>query len=158
MLIFPAKGRSAVDASLMKRDTIGYELLDHTGDIGIRVWADDAKGLFAEAARALFDIITDRKKIVTRLHREVVVRGSGREELMVAWLNELLYIHEVESLLFGDFTIADITPGRLKGVAMGEKFKEGRHFIKTGVKAVTYHLLEVKEKDGRWQAQIIFDI
>lgn len=142
----------------MKHDTIGYELLDHTGDIGIRVWADDVKGLFEEAARALFDIITDRKKVVIRLNREVAVQGSGREELMVAWLNELLYIHEVESLLFDDFDIAEITPGSLKGVARGEKFQEDRHHIKTAVKAVTYHLLEVKEKDGRWQAQIIIDI
>jgi SHS2 domain-containing protein len=142
----------------MKHDTIGYKLLDHTGDIGIRVWADDVKGLFAEAARALFDIITDRKKIVIRLSREVAVQGAGREELMVAWLNELLYIHEVEDLLFSDFAVSEITPGSLKGVARGEKFQEGRHLIKTAVKAVTYHLLEVKEKNGRWQAQIIIDI
>jgi SHS2 domain-containing protein len=142
----------------MKHDTIGYEILDHTGDIGIRVWADDVKGLFEEAARALFDIITDRNKVVIRVNREVAVQGSGREELMVAWLTELLYLHEVEDLLFGDFTISEIGPGSLKGVARGEKFREDRHHIKTAVKAVTYHLLEVKEKDGRWQAQIIFDI
>jgi SHS2 domain-containing protein len=142
----------------MKHDTMGYELLDHTGDIRIRVWAGDVKGLFQEAARALFDIITDRKKVVARLKREVAVQGSGREELMVAWLNELLYLHEVESLLFCDFALSEIEQGSVKGVAMGEKFQEDRHLIKTAVKAVTYHLLEVKEKDGRWQAQIIIDI
>jgi SHS2 domain-containing protein len=142
----------------MKHDTMGYELLDHTGDIGIKVWAGDLKGLFQEAARALFDIITDRKKVVVRLKRKVAVRGSGREELMVAWLNELLYLHEVENLLFCDFALSEIDQGSVKGVAMGEKIEEGRHLIKTGVKAVTYHLLEVKEKDGRWQAQIIIDI
>jgi SHS2 domain-containing protein len=142
----------------MRHDTIGYELLDHTGDIGIRVWADDVKGLFAEAARALFDIIADRTEIVARLRRDVAVQGSGREELMVAWLNELLYLHEVEELLFGEFDIVEITPGRLKGVAKGEKFQEDRHHLRTAVKAVTYHLLEVKEQNGRWQAQIIFDI
>jgi SHS2 domain-containing protein len=142
----------------MKHDTIGYEILEHTGDIGIRVWADDLKGLFAEAARALFDIITDRKKVVARLKREVAVQGSGKEELMVAWLNELLYLHEVEELLFCDFALSKIEQGSLKGVARGEKFQEGHHLIKTAVKAVTYHLLEVTEQDGRWQAQIIFDI
>jgi SHS2 domain-containing protein len=145
-------------ACVMKHDTIGYEVLDHTGDIRIRVWADDVKGLFEEAARALFDIITDRKKIVARLKREVAVQGSGREDLMVAWLNELLYLHEVESLLFCDFALSEIKGGGVKGVAMGERFQQGRHLIKTGVKAATYHLLEVKETDGRWQARIIFDI
>jgi SHS2 domain-containing protein len=142
----------------MKHDTIGYELLDHTGDIGIRVWADDVQGLFAEAARALFDIITDRKKVADRLKREVSVQGWGKEELMVAWLNELLYLHEVEELLFCDFVLSKIEHGSLQGVARGEKFQEGRHLIKTAIKAVTYHLLQIKEHDGRWQAQIIFDI
>jgi SHS2 domain-containing protein len=142
----------------MKHDTMGYELLDHTGDIGIRVWADNLKGLFQEAARALFDIITDRKKVVARLKREVAVQGSGKEELMVAWLNELLYLHEVEELLFCDFALSKIEQGSLQGVARGEKFREGHHHLKTAIKAVTYHLLEVKEQDGRWQAQIIIDI
>jgi len=146
------------DAAIMKHATMGYELLDHTGDIGIRVWAGDLKGLFQEAARALFDIITDRRKVVARLRREVAVEGSGREELMVAWLNELLYLHEVEELLFCDFALSEVAQESVKGVAMGEKFQEGRHLINTAVKAVTYHLLEVKEQDGRWQAQIIFDI
>src|SRR4030043_132116 len=107
----------------MKHDTMGYEILDHAGDIGIRVWADDLKGLFQEAARALFDIITDRKKGVARLKREVAVQGSGKEELMVAWLNELLYLHEVEELLFCDFALSEIEQGSLKGVARGERYR-----------------------------------
>jgi SHS2 domain-containing protein len=142
----------------MKHDRMGYELLDHTGDIGIRVWAGDLRGLFQEAACALFDIITDRRTVAARLKREVSVQGSGREELMVAWLTELLYLHEVEDLLFCDFALSEIAEGSVQGVAMGEKFQQGRHRIKAAVKAVTYHLLEVKEQKGRWQARIIFDI
>jgi SHS2 domain-containing protein len=137
---------------------MGYELFDHTGDIGIKVWADNLKGLFQEAARALFDIITDRKKVVARLKREVAVQGSGKEELMVAWLNELLYLHEVEGLLFCDFALSQIEKQSLQGVARGEKFQEGHHLIKTAIKAVTYHQLEIEKHKGRWQARIIFDI
>jgi SHS2 domain-containing protein len=137
---------------------MGYELLDHTGDIGIKVWADDVKGIFQEAARALFDIITDLEKVEKRLERVVAVEGSGQEELMVAWLSELLYLHEVEELLFCDFTIWEIQGGSVQGVARGERFQEGRHCIKTAVKAVTYHGLEIRERDGRWHAQVIFDI
>jgi SHS2 domain-containing protein len=137
---------------------MGYELLDHTADVGIRVWADDVKGLFQEAAKALFDIITDLEKVEVHLDREVAVQGSGQEELMVAWLSELLYLHEVEELLFCDFALSEVDGRDVKGVAMGEKFYEGRHCIKTAVKAITYHQLEIQEKDGRWYAQIIFDI
>ena len=137
---------------------MGYELLDHTADLGIRVWAADVKGLFQEAARALFAIITDLEKVTVHLSREVAVQGSGREELLVAWLSELLYLYEVKGLLFCDFALAEIDGVRVKGVARGEEFDEGRHPIKTGIKAVTYHQLEIKEEDGRWQAQVIFDI
>ncbi|OGP55143.1 MAG: hypothetical protein A2Y65_11090 [Deltaproteobacteria bacterium RBG_13_52_11] len=137
---------------------MGYDLLDHTGDIGIKVRADNVKGIFQEAARALFDIITDLAKIEVHLDWEIAVEGSGLEELMVAWLTELLYLHEVEEVLFCDFTLWEIDERSVRGVARGEKFDAGRHVIKTAVKAITYHQLEIQEKDGRWYAQIIFDV
>jgi SHS2 domain-containing protein len=137
---------------------MGYEFLDHTGDLGIRVWATDITGLFQEAARALFAIITDLDKVEVHMNLEVAVQGSGREELLVAWLNELLYLHEVKDLLFCDVAIEEIDEKSVKGVAMGEEFHKGRHAIKTSIKAVTYHQLKVREKDGRWQAQVILDI
>ena len=137
---------------------MGYELLDHTGDLGIRVWAADVRGIFQEAARALFDIITDLDKIEVHVDVEVAVNGLGQEELLVAWLNELLYLYEVEDLLLCDFTITEIDEGSIKGVAMGEEFDEDRHDIKTSIKAVTYHQVEIQEQDGGWQAQVIFDI
>jgi SHS2 domain-containing protein len=137
---------------------MGYEFLNHTGDLGIRIWAEDVKELFQEAARALFDIITDIDKVEVHVNRKVTVEASTLEELLVAWLSELLYLHEVKGLLFCDFALTEINGGSVRGVAMGEEFCEGRHPIKTSIKAVTYHQLEIKEKDGRWQAQVIFDI
>ena len=137
---------------------MGYEFLDHTGDLGIRVWAANVEEIFQEAARALFDIITDLDKVEVRITREITVQGLGRDELLVAWLSELLYLHEVEGLLFCDFALIEIDERNVKGVAKGEKYHEGRHAIKTSIKAVTYHQLEIKEKDGLWQAQVIFDI
>ncbi len=137
---------------------MGYEFLDHTGDIGIKVWADDIKGIFRETALALFDIIADLEKIEARLDREIVAEGAGLEQLMVAWLSELIYLHEVEELLFCDFTLWEIDEKSVRGLARGERFDAGRHVIKTSVKAATYHQIEIKEKNGRWYAQVIFDI
>jgi SHS2 domain-containing protein len=138
--------------------TMGYELIEHTADIGIRVWADDVKGLFEGAARGLFDIITDIGTVAARIERSLTVRGSGWEEVMVAWLTELLYLHEVKGLLFCDFSIAEADQVGLTGVARGERFNEKRHPIKTIVKAVTYHQLQIRKQDGHWHARIIFDI
>lgn len=75
----------------------------------------------------------------------------------MAWLNELLYLHEVEDLLFASFSLSEVTSTGLVGRAKGERCCD-HHTIKTAVKAATYHLLEVKKKKGGWQAQVIFDI
>jgi SHS2 domain-containing protein len=137
---------------------MGYELLDHTGDLGIRVWAEDVKGIFHEAARALFAIITDLDTVTARVKRKITVEAATVDELLVAWLSELLYLYEVEGLLFCDFALTEIDEKSITGVAKGEEFDQDRHAIRTSIKAVTYHQLEIKEKDGRWQAQLIFDI
>jgi len=137
---------------------MGYELIDHTGDLGIRVWAEDLAAIFCEAARALFDIITDLNRITVKLVREVTVTGRDREELLVAWLNELLYLHEVEGLLFRDFAVNRIDESNMEGVAKGEPMQQNEHVIKTGIKAVTYHQLELSHKGKQWQARIVLDI
>ena len=77
---------------------------------------------------------------------------------MVDWLSELLYLHDVENLLFKEFKVVSVGEDGLKAIAKGEPFQEGVHAIKTEVKAVTYHRLEVRKKNGGWRAQVIFDL
>lgn len=137
---------------------MGYELIDHTGDLGLKIRSADLKSLFCEAATALFDVISDLDLIEVREEREISVVGMDNEELLVAWLNELLYLHEVERLLFRDFKIIEIGEGKLKGTAGGEVLREEYHIIKTAIKAVTYHQLEVRKENGGWSGRIIFDI
>jgi SHS2 domain-containing protein len=137
---------------------VGYELIEHTGDLGVKIRSADLKGLFREAAMALFDVISDPDRIKVREKREIVVEGMNNEELLVSWLNELLYLHEVERLLFRDFEVIELGEGKLKGTAAGETFREDVHLIKTTLKAVTYHQLEVKKENGGWSARIIFDV
>jgi SHS2 domain-containing protein len=77
---------------------------------------------------------------------------------MVQWLGELLYLHDVEDLLFRSFFIEELRDGSLKARARGEVFDEKRHVMKTEIKAVTYHQIEVKKEKERWRARIIFDL
>lgn len=135
-----------------------FEILDHTADIGLIIYGEDLKALFEHAGEAFFHLITDLKRVRQREERRVELRGEGLEGLMVDWLNELLYLHEVESLLFKGFRVEYVGENGLKAVATGELFQEGVHVIKRGVKAVTHHQIQVKKGDGGWRAQVIVDL
>ena len=135
-----------------------FEVLDHTADIGLIVYGEDLKSLFENAGKAFFHLITDLKKVRLRTEKRIEIGKESLERLMVDWLTELLYLHEVENLLFKNFRVESVGEEGLRAKVKGEAFQEGVHVIKTGVKAVTYHQIEVrKEKEG-WRAQIIFDL
>jgi SHS2 domain-containing protein len=135
-----------------------YETFDHTADIGIRAFGQTLEELFTNAAYALFDQLTDLRKVRIEMSREISVQGADREDLLVRWLGELLFLCEGRGYLFKEFSFLRLEPTSLKAVARGETFDRSRHRFKTEIKAVTYHQVEVKEKDGRWEGRVIFDI
>ncbi len=135
-----------------------FEILNHTADIGIIVYGKDLKALFENAGKAFFHLITDLRKVKLREGRKIGIKGESLERLMVDWLSELLYLHDVENLLFREFKVQSVGKGGLKAIAKGEPFREGVHAIKTEVKAVTYHQVEVRQEKGYWRAQVILDL
>lgn len=135
-----------------------FEILDHTADIGLIVYGEDLKTLFENAGEAFFHLITDLRRVRRRIERRIEISGEALERLMVDWLSELLYLHDVETLLFKGFKVESVGEGGLKARVKGEPFQEGVHVIKTEVKAVTYHRIEVRKENRGWKAQIIFDL
>ncbi len=136
-----------------------YEVLDHTADIGLIVYGRDLPSLFENAAEGFFHLITNLLTVRPSVEKRIEIKGEALDRLMVDWLSELLYLHDVEYLLFKEFHVESVGDDGLKAVARGEPFQEGLHEIKTEVKAVTYHQITVKkEEDGGWKAQIIFDL
>lgn len=135
-----------------------FEILDHTADIGLIIYGNDLKSLFKHAGEGFFYLLTDLKKVRPRIERRVKLHGESLDRLMVDWLGELLYLHEVDHLLFKEFMIGSVGEHGLEAVVKGEPFQEGVHVVKTEIKAVTYHQIEVKKGDGGWKAQVIFDL
>jgi len=135
-----------------------FRLLDHTADLGVLVYGEDLEELFTNAGKAFFTIITDLRRVRESTERIIRVESTNLEDLMVNWLGELLYLHDVDSLLFRSFSIDELRDGTMQARAKGEAFHEGRHVIKREIKAVTYHQIEVKKEKGRWRARIIFDL
>jgi SHS2 domain-containing protein len=134
-----------------------FEFIDHTADAGIRVEAPTLEDLFETAGLAFTELVTSVDSIDCRVERRFKLEEDDIETLLVSWLQELLYLLDTEDFVFARFqvTLHDFS---LEATAWGEVFDPDRHMIKTEIKAVTYHQLEVVESDQGWQAQVIFDI
>ena len=138
-----------------------YEYLEHTGDIGIRAYGVTLEELFINAAQGLLEATADLTTIDTTTQTEIEVSAESLEELMVAWLDELNFRHEVEEVFFRQVEIREISkaPYRLVGVAYGEPADFTKHVVYTEIKSITYHQLIVEQTpDKRWMAQVIFDL
>ena len=135
-----------------------FEVIEHTADVGIAAYGADLKEAFASAAYALFSLMTDIEGVGDSARHDVEVTADNREELLVAWLNELIYLFEVNDVLFSRFDIAELGETRLKAACYGERVDPERHRMKAGVKAATYHMLQVEEEDDGCRVQVLFDI
>jgi SHS2 domain-containing protein len=134
-----------------------FKTLEHTADTGIIAYGKDLNQAFANAARGLFSLITELEAIEEVLERDIGISATDQESLLVAWLNELIFIFDTENLLFKRFDITQLSQRHLVAKGYGERINQVRHKIKTGVKAATYHMLAVEQKDG-WRLQVLFDI
>jgi len=135
-----------------------FEVIDHTADVGIIAYGTEIKQVFANAALALFSLITELEDVGEELKYDVEVASEDRESLLVEWLNELIYLFDAEHVLLKKFDVQSLSNARLKAACYGEKFDPSRHRIKTGVKAATYHMLRIDKDNKGYKAQVIFDI
>ncbi|MDP2718453.1 MAG: archease [Dehalococcoidia bacterium] len=133
-----------------------FTFVEHTADLGIVAYGNDLEEIFANSAYGLFSIIADLRNVKENYTRDITVSGQDIESLLFTWLNELIYIFDVSSVLFKRFEIKEMNETHLKATCFGEVFDARRHHLKKGVKAATFHLLQVN-KDKR-QATVIFDV
>jgi len=142
---------------LTKSKARNFRILNHTADTGIIAYGVDLKQAFANAAKGMFSLITDLRKVSERTSKNISVTAADREALLVAWLNELVYFFDTEQMLFKRFDITEMTDTIIKARVYGEKADLARHPMKIGIKSTTYHMLQVSQNDG-YQARVIFDI
>ena len=135
----------------------GFEIIDHTADVGVVAYGDNISQAFSNAARALFSLITELDSVAEVVYRDIELTATDEESLLVEWLNELIYLFDTENIVFKRFDVTVLSNVRLRARSYGEKVDSLRHRLKTGVKAATYHMLRVEKGNG-WQVQVIFDI
>jgi SHS2 domain-containing protein len=135
-----------------------FEVIDHTADVGIVAYGADIDELFSNAAIALFSLITELESIEGKFHLDWQVSSEDTENLLIEWLNELIYLFDVKHILFNRFDIRSLTHNGLQATCYGEDFNAMKHTIKVGVKAATYHMLKLDRSDDGFKAQVILDI
>ena len=138
--------------------------MNHTADMGIRVWGEDWKEMLEQAARGMVTQIIELGSVSVREERELEIQGESGEELILNWLREILLLIE-GGMVFStfrvkndNFTCSDVERYRFTGVLGGEEFDPTRHDICTEMKAVTRHGLLLKKRGTCWETFILFDV
>ena len=132
-----------------------YEIFEHTADVGIKISGSVPEEIFTSAAKGMFDIIADTRRIKPKEPIEIEQEAQGYAELLRQWLQELLYQYSVTGILFKEFSVRSLSPRAIKAVAWGDKAPDK---IKTEIKAVTYCELEFQQTKDGFEARVIFDV
>ena len=135
-----------------------YEQFPHTADIGVRVYGKSLKDLFGNAAFAMFDILADLEGITNDLTETFDLKANNSEELLIAWLDELLYRFYTKQVILSEFNIGELNGKSLKATAYGRSAKVNRNRLKTEIKAATYADLAIKKIVDGYSVEIIFDV
>ncbi len=153
------KRHTELDAVLTKGnsedpDRAGFEEVDHTADVAIRIWAPNFEGLLCQAALGATRLMCDLMRGGPAVRKRFSLEAFDRESLLVEWLGELAYSAEVNREVFYAFDFECVTDHRLIVVACGNRVDS----LQTVIKAVTYHNLKIVKTDYRLEATVVFDV
>ena len=136
------------------------ELLDHTADVGLQVHGRDLDDLFRTCAQGLMDyVVANRHEVRTEVVESVSLRADSPEELLMAWLSELIFRVETRQRVYATFQVQVAEHGKsLNAELRGEPIDPHRHLLDHEVKAVTRHDFQLSRTDQGWTARFILDI
>lgn len=135
-----------------------YRVTARQSELAVRVLGTSQTELFANAAFALFDVMTDVDKIEIKERLPLEVEGVDMGDLMVNWTRELLYLYQGSGYLLKEFNIREAKTTSVKAEVCGEKIDPDRHEIKKEINAVAYHQSRMQKTGDQWTAQLIFEM
>ena len=136
----------------------GWEHFEVEADVGIRAWGPTRADAFAQAALGAFALIVEPSRVEPHESREVRAQADTVDALLVAWIDECLYVHEIEGFVVRDVAMSVCSDTLAHGVLHGEPLDRGRHPVGTVVKGTTYHAVAVEVRDGRHEVRVIVDV
>jgi SHS2 domain-containing protein len=139
-----------------------FEFMEHTADVYVAAHGANLAEAFENAALAMFEVMTDTAKVAATAEDSLTVEAEDEYALLYSWLEALLVKFEVNGMLYSKFNVSSLeetTDGfKLTASVWGEKFNAAKHTQKVGVKAVTYHRMEIIKTLGKVTLEFILDI
>ena len=136
-----------------------YRLTKHQSELAIRVTGESQADLFANSAFTLFDVmVMDVDKVEARERIPLEVEGTDRDDLMVNWMRELLYLYKGSGYLLREFLIREVKDTVVKAEVAGEKIDPDRHEIKQEIATVAFHKSRMDKTGNQWTAHLIFEV
>ncbi len=135
-----------------------YRLTRRQSELAVRVTGNTQVDLFANSAFALFDVMADVDKIEVKERINLEVEGTDRDDLMVNWMRELLYLYQGSGYLLREFNIREVKDTIVKAEVCGEKIDPDRHEVKQEIGAVAFHKSRMEKTGNQWTAQVIFEL
>lgn len=133
----------------------GFEILEHTADVGLRATAPTVTGVFEQATRGLAEIAGIWRSTSLHEHR-ISVEGRDREAVLVDWLSEVLFLHDSQNVALSGVALDEVTETNATGRIWSSPLDDAETAIQ--IKAVTYHQLAVRKTSDGWSATVFFDI
>jgi SHS2 domain-containing protein len=144
------------------KDEKRYEFLEHTADAYVAAYGKDLTEAFENAAVGMFDVTTEIEKVNPLTEEQIEASGEDEQELLYNWLEALLVKSEIKGMLYSKFKVTkfvhDSSGFRIKATTWGEKFDAARHAQKVGIKAITYHRMEIIKTPQKVTLKFILDI
>lgn len=134
-----------------------YEYFDVTADIGFKSYGETLNEAFENAGLAIFNIISDTSDIEPLREISFKIRSEDEISLLYDYLEELLFYHEIEFMLFSEFHVEIDDNLQLRATIKGEPIDWDKHERKTEIKAITFHKMDVKKTD-KFELQAIVDL
>ena len=137
-----------------------YRFMEHTADAKYQAFGQSLEEAFGNAALALVSLMWDRDQIRGDLEYEVQVRGTNQYQLLLVFLEEVLYLLDTKGFLVKE--VKDIRIQEQKGeyaltaIFVGDKISED-HCVYGEVKAITYNEMKIEKKE-RFVVQVVVDI
>lgn len=135
-----------------------FEVIDISGDVGIRAYGESIEQAFTNTAIGMYSLITDIEGVKEKKTIDISLESHSLEGLLVSWLNELIFQFDTYGFIGKDIDVKEMGDRKIKASVSGEEFDTERHERKLLLKAATYHKLRVEKVKNMWEVDVIFDI